>query len=269
MPKKIQANPNLMQQIIESYKATGSCHATAAALGVGATTVYRVTRAHGVTKERTGPQLEKQKPIDMGLLRKMHADGASAGDIAKALGVSPWAVLNRFRIEGLQPLKRGTRTMVFAPEAVAQAIDLRARGLSQTEIGKILGASQAVISRLLRENGVVSEKHASGRNHGSWMGGLTRNGEGYILEAVPPNGAFASMRNSAGYVSQHRLVMAQNLGRPLYKHETVHHINGDRTDNRIGNLQLRIGAHGAGVAMKCACCGSTNLVPEKLAEVHP
>lgn len=53
------------------------------------------------------------------------------------------------------------------------------------------------------------------------------NRDGYVIRTI--NGKS---------VMQHRIVMSEMLGRPLAKHENVHHINGIRDDNRPENLEL-------------------------------
>lgn len=45
-------------------------------------------------------------------------------------------------------------------------------------------------------------------------------------------------RPSTGYVPEHTLVMERHIGRYLKDGEVVHHVNHDRKDNRIENLQI-------------------------------
>lgn len=67
------------------------------------------------------------------------------------------------------------------------------------------------------------------RNTSNWR----KNPKGYVMRSVPNEvglGWHAEL--------QHRVIMAEHLGRPLFRHEEPHHKNGVRDDNRLSNLEL-------------------------------
>lgn len=57
------------------------------------------------------------------------------------------------------------------------------------------------------------------------------NDQGYVLVYEPTHPMAAH-----GRVLEHRLVAEKALGRSLVTEEQVHHLNGDKTDNREDNL---------------------------------
>lgn len=66
----------------------------------------------------------------------------------------------------------------------------------------------------------------------NWKGGA-KTQDGYVF-----------IKSGSGYKQEHRIVAGKALGRPLKKNEHIHHINGDRRDNRNCNLLIcDIGYH--------------------------
>lgn len=191
--------------------------------------------------------------------------GASLRALVREYGGTTFSLRNCIRRNGVPPHAPGRAP--WRDVSAEQAAEMARRwqdGQSQSRIAHDMGFdSQTTVSRILREHGFEKERRLNnprGPNSPSWRGGEVNLG-GYRAVKVAPNHPYASMRGSSGYVLKHRLVMAESLGRRLTKGETVHHINGDKADNRLENLQLRQGNHGKGVVMACLDCGSHRFGP--------
>lgn len=93
----------------------------------------------------------------------------------------------------------------------------------------------------------ATKKSQRGANNPAWKGGRHVDSRGYVTVVVDDDDeiGMAMVRAKPSHtkygwchIHEHRLVMAHHLGRPLDRGEVVHHINGNRTDNRIENLSL-------------------------------
>lgn len=145
-----------------------------------------------------------------------------------------------------------------------QIVAMYRQGLSQARIAGTLHVHQQRVSEVLRKRGVrTGLSHLEGRRHPRWKGGVAKHGEYVLIRLLPDDPLFA-MVNRNGYVLEHRLTIARHLERPLRANETVHHINGISTDNRIENLQLRVGRHGKNAVFRCLDCGSHNIESQAL-----
>lgn len=81
-----------------------------------------------------------------------------------------------------------------------------------------------------------------GNAHPAWKGGRIVDGDGYIRIYMPDH----PRANNKRYVKEHHIVMEEYLGRHLIPGENVHHKNGNKTDNRIDNLELWVSSQPAG-----------------------
>lgn len=76
-------------------------------------------------------------------------------------------------------------------------------------------------------------KRPAGINHYNWKGGKKINSEGYRCIKCEEH-----PRAQNGYIPEHIIVMEAHLGRFFKKGETIHHKDGNKTNNSLNNLHL-------------------------------
>lgn len=143
-------------------------------------------------------------------------------------------------------LERGIREGWYKPNTIGGKChcgcgqDAPISPMTKRRTGAVQGMPQRYVSghnvgEIERPRGTAH--HGYGKRSSNWRGG-SYNLRGYIQVFLGKNHPYRCMASKAGYVPEHRLVMAEFLGRPLTRDEVVHHINNCRDDNRIENLEL-------------------------------
>lgn len=185
-------------------------------------------------------------------IRAKNLGGMSITSLSLAYDVGRKSIENAINRAGGAKDRTGSYTFL-----VEESKALRARveaGETVLDISDELGVDRATISRAIKSVG--GELHAGApRRVDAYV-----SKDGYRRVLIGPDDPMFSMSSRHGggdrrTVLEHRLVLARKLGRTLLSTETVHHKNGNPSDNREENLELRVGRHGRGATEShCATC---------------
>lgn len=257
-------SPEHDAMILAAYDRLKNGTKVAKELGFNDRTVYRVLAKNGfdggTAKIEFYGRLRKFTDADVGKVVDAYKSGVSATAIAKENDCAVWTVLEALKRAGVEIRDKPRMTRVEREEVKS----LYEGGLNFKEVAEKTGRHVNTIMAMMNKNYsdvVRSDMVGPGGPH--WKGGRTKS-QGYSQVWIADDDPLVSMRGSGSYALEHRIVMARKLKRLLLDSETVHHIDGNRENNDLANLQLRQGKHGKHTVMYCMTCGSLHIGHKQL-----
>lgn len=181
---------------------------------------------------------------------KLYKAGQSPYKIVNVVGGCVASIYNLLRRHELS----GLNYKNFDDQTELEIVDSYSSGKSINKVAELFESDYNSIRRVLLRHKCNMKKRGARRRLAKRI-----TNAGYAQIMLEHDDPYICMVNKNGVVMEHRHVMAKHLGRPLTKKETVHHIDGNRKNNNIENLQLRSSNHGSGVVHVCINCGSKNI----------
>jgi transposase len=219
-------------------------------LMVGNTTIYKILTKLKIKRSDSDsnflrfndeiPVINKDELINLYVVEKLNSE-----QISKKLKISPSTVLRNLKEFGIK-IRKFNCGSKLSDEIKNKIVDLYVnKKFTAKEISKNLCCSCSRVSYFLRISNIKR------RNPTDYallkvanIKKIRIDKDGYRIITIPTTHKFACMgvRNGCSkatvLIREHRLVMAEHLGRSLEKWEIVHHKNYNKSDNRSDNLEL-------------------------------
>ena len=249
MPRPAELSPSLIKEIITCYQRGMTQKKLIAEFHISLVRLAHILTEAGVYIPSRRPQffspLQEQDVIEQ------WENGQSMVAIATQYHCSiepiKRVLATATKLQRLIRPRQGHFMDLARKDAPAMIADY-VQGLSSHALSRKYGHRYGYVRMILRAAGIPlrDDRDRVGPAAPQFRTGRRIVARGYVQVLVPKTHPWACMRNLKGYVLEHRWVMAQHLGRPLFPYETVHHRNGNHADNRIENLELWEGSHGNG-----------------------
>ncbi len=149
------------------------------------------------------------------LISEYYSSGATIAELAKKHGISSGKAYYIMRDSGCKFSRKRRKPYT---EQERQHMRTMAKGHRMSD----------------EQKRIISERNSCNWNGLNGYGHTKAHNRGYILAYAPKH----PHAHKDGYIMLHTVIMERHIGRYLEKNEVVHHINHDRKDNRLENLQL-------------------------------
>ena len=178
--------------------------------------------------------------FDYSAVKKMYEeDNMKPKQIADIIGCKERAIYHYMERTGIKPKGQKVLMRDYAiqrhmkyKEPLKKLLELH---IPCPEIAERLNTSTHQVHKMIIYFGFpkANQKFYKRELNANWKGGY-KQWDGYIRIRCPEHPYVAV----DGYLPQHRLVMEEHIGRYLLPNEHVHHIDGDKSNNKIENLEL-------------------------------